>query len=94
VPTLGITRLNWDEETAGHIWVKHRVRPYEAEQVVFSSDKFVFRSRESRHLILGQTETGRYLLVVVENLRKGACELVTARDMTKKERRRYLKQRS
>ena len=93
VPTLRIRFLNWDEGTAEHIRRKHRVKPQEAEEVVFSRDKSVFRSRDDRYLILGQTEAGRYLLVVVENLHKGACDLVTAREMTRKERRRYLKQR-
>lgn len=88
---LRIMLLNWDEETAEHIWVKHRVRVSEAEQVAFSPDKTIFRSREGRYLILGQTEEGRYLLVVVENLHHGACDLVTAHEMTQKERRRYLK---
>lgn len=80
VPALRITLLNWDEQTAEHIWGKHRVRPQEAEQVVFSPDKFIFLSRDVRYLILGRTEAGRYLLVVVENLYKGACDLVTARE--------------
>jgi hypothetical protein len=90
---LRITQLRWNEETAEHIWVKHQVRPDEAEQVVFRPNKLVFRARDGRHIILGQTEAGRYLLAVVENLSKGACELVTARAMTKRERRRYLKQK-
>ena len=47
------------------------MRPQEAEEVVFSRDKSIFRSRDDRYLILGQTEAGRCLLVVVENLPKG-----------------------
>ena len=94
VSALQIRLLNWDEETAEHLWKKHRVRVHEAEQVVFSADKFIFRSRQGRYLILGQTEGGRYLLVVVENLYRRACDLVTAREMTPRERHRYLSQQS
>jgi uncharacterized DUF497 family protein len=89
---MRINSSHWDEETAEHLRSKHRVSPQEAEQVVFSRTKAVFRARDGRYLILGRTDAGRYLLVVVENLHKGACDLVTARDMTKKERRRYLEQ--
>lgn len=90
---MQIVSLNWDEETAKHIWTKHRVTLQEAKQVVFSRAKTIFRSRDKRYLLLGQTDAGRYLLVVVENLYKGVCDLVTAREMTKKERQRYLKQK-
>lgn len=90
---MRINSLNWDEETAEHLWSRHRVRPQEAEQVVFSRTKVVFQARDGRYLILGRTDAGRYLLVVVENLHGGACDLVTAREMTKKERRRYSEQR-
>lgn len=90
---MRITLLKWDDETATHIWVKHRVKLHEAEQVTFNPDKLVFRSRDDRHILLGRTAAGRYLLVVVENAHRDACDLVTARDMTQKERRRYLKQK-
>lgn len=90
---MRITALNWDEETAEHLWSKHQVTPQEAEEVVFSRAKAVFRAHDGRYVILGQTNAGRYLLLVVENLYRGMCDLVTAREMTKKERRRYLEQR-
>ena len=71
-----------------HIWSNHRVAPEEAEEACFSQ-VFAVRGRDRSYAIYGQTEAGRYLLVVLYPRRQGVYSLATARDMTRSERRRY-----
>jgi uncharacterized DUF497 family protein len=42
-------------------------------------------------ILLGQTEEGRYLFIVLARRRSGHYRVVTAREMTDNERRRYRK---
>ena len=84
---MKITRLVWDDENVGHI-ARHSVTPQEVEAACFSKP-LVFRSKKGRYLVLGRTEAGRCLLVVVRYVGRGRGRVVTARDMTKSERRRF-----
>lgn len=52
------------------------------------------RTREDRYLVVGQTQAGRYLSIVIADRSGGVFALVTARDSTDNERRRYQKRRS
>jgi len=83
-----ITALAWDEENIAHI-AKHNVSPREVEEVCFSSSHVIFRAAGGRYIVLGQTDAGRYLKVVVHLQRRGPARVITALDMSKKERRRY-----
>ena len=49
----------------------------------------VRRGREGLYEVYGQTAAGRYLLVVLAYVGSGIGRVVTARDMTVAERRRY-----
>ena len=49
------------------------------------------RAKYGRYLILGQTEAGRYLTLVVAPLGGARGKLITARTMTDVERRFYLR---
>lgn len=81
--------LYWDDENISHIQ-RHRVAPNEAEQVIFSSSSRIRRGRGQKiYYILGQTEAGRFLFIVLKVWRGGVGRVVTARDMTDKERRWY-----
>ena len=75
---------------------KHNVEKYEAE-AVFWNDPFYRRSREihgeTRYLALGETDEGRYLVVVYEIISATEILLITARDMEPEERRQYVKRR-
>ncbi|MCI2437242.1 BrnT family toxin [Candidatus Acetothermia bacterium] len=84
-----VTSLAWDDENVEHI-ARHRVSPAEVEQVCFAAEKVVLRAeRAGRYVILGRTEAGRYLTVVVTTPRQGRVRVITARDMSDRERRRY-----
>ena len=71
-----------------HIWVKHRVTLEEVEEVCSSHPLFI-RGRDKSYAVYGQTESGRYLLVVLFPKGQGVYSLATAREMTEVERRYY-----
>lgn len=86
-----ITALIWDDENVEHI-AKHQVSPAEVEEVCFGTEKVVLRAeRAGRYVVLGRTEAGRYLTVVVTAPHKGRARVITAREMSSKERRKYAK---
>jgi uncharacterized DUF497 family protein len=86
-----IRDLNWDEENLDHI-AAHTVEPDEVEDVCYGS-ALIERASEGKHVLLGQTADGRYLFVVVAHKGKGVFRVITARDMTESERRRFSRRR-
>jgi uncharacterized DUF497 family protein len=65
-----IDELLWDDWNEDHV-AKHGVDPIEVEDVVFDPSSRVLRTRgaeQRRYVVLGLTEAGRYLLVVLEPL--------------------------
>ena len=87
------TGFDWDEANAIKIWNKHQVTPVKCEQVFFNRPLVAGfdekHSREEvRRYVLGQTDTGRRLFVVV-TVRGRRMRVVTARDMSKRERKVY-----
>ncbi|RMF29930.1 MAG: BrnT family toxin [Chloroflexi bacterium] len=86
---MRIEDLLWDEANIAHI-ARHRVEAYEVEEAIWG-DPHVRRGRgEKRYRVYGQTEAGRYLFIVIERVRGTLYYVVTARDMTDRERRLYL----
>ena len=67
---------------------QHGVSVAEVEEVVFGTP-LVNRVRERRYGLIGQTEAGRYLTVILAPRGRGVYGLVTAREATQAERRRY-----
>jgi uncharacterized DUF497 family protein len=62
------------------------------EETCFSEDRHVRRGRDGLYKVFGQTQSGRYLLVVLADGGSGVCRVVTAREMTDSERRLYRRQ--
>lgn len=90
--TLRITDFEWDDANIEHIG-RHRVSPDKAEQVL-QNRPVVRRSRSGRYVAIGQTDEGRYLVVVFEVRRAGRARVVTARPAQSEERRLYRRERS
>ena len=73
--------------------VKHRVSDDECEEVFFNlplvldSDE-AHSQHEDRYYVLGQTHAGRNLFVAL-TMRGTQIRVISARDMTRKERRAY-----
>ena len=87
-PAVG---LLWDEWNEEHI-ARHHVTPTEVEDVTFGAP-WVLRARgRDTWAHYGQTDAGRYLLVILAQRGAGWYYPVTARDMTDAERRRYRQQ--
>ena len=83
-----IKKLIWDEWNIAHI-ARHNVESEEVQEVCSGRNLFE-RGRDGTYQITGQTESGRYLNIVVVPRENGFYP-VTARDADKKERRRFKK---
>jgi uncharacterized DUF497 family protein len=89
-----ITEIIWLEEVEDKIIRKHRVWPEEAEDVLVGHPHVRFMERghrpgEDLYAAFGQTTEGRYLAVFFLQKQADTALVVTARDMTDKETRRY-----
>ena len=87
---MKITVLVWDDENVAHI-ARHGVRPTEVEEVCFGSQKVLLRTRVGRYAVLGRSEIGRYLKVILTLPVRGRSRVITAREMSVNERHYYLK---
>lgn len=81
----GFTWLDWVVEK---IIVKHNVYPQEVEEAFFNPPYKVRQGEETKYLMFGRSDEGRYLAIVFvwEGRR---VKIITARDMTDAERRFY-----
>ena len=83
----------WDEGNSDKNWIKHRVLKFECEQVFFNkplviSDLEKVSDDEKRLYLLGRTDPDRKLFVVF-TIRNNLVRVISARDMSKKEREIY-----
>ncbi len=93
-----IRELRWRDDRVEHI-ARHDVVPAEVEAaVLYDPEVLLERAGLARrdpsqtvYVVLGRTEAGRYLMVVLIHEGGGVAMPVTARDMDAKERRRYLR---
>ena len=93
---LELEGFDWDEATLAKNWEKHRVTPWECEQVFFNvplvvADDLAHSTVEPRIYVLGQTDAERRLFIVF-TMRKRRVRVISARDMSPKERRAYHEQ--
>lgn len=88
---MRIYELVIDPEREEHL-ARHNVTPEEAEEVAFGRHA-TYRTRQDRFGLVGQTDAGRYLTVIVASRGEGVYGLVTARDASQPERRLYQKRR-
>lgn len=88
---LYVQEILFDDWNEDHI-AQHSVIPEEVEEVCLG-DPFVSRTREGRLRVIGQTEAGRYLTVILAPRGGGVYYPITARDATKAERRLYRRQK-
>ena len=79
--------FEWDSVNIVHI-AEHRVTPTEAEEACYNKP-LIFRSRLERYYVLGRTDNGRYLTVIIAPKNKNIVRVITARDMSDTERQRF-----
>ena len=92
-PLSGCTGFDWDEGNADKSWERHRVSQSECEEALFLQPLVVAADRrhskvESRFFALGQTTIGR-LLFIVFTIRGERVRVISARPMSRRERRAY-----
>ncbi len=85
--------FDWDEANQEKNWTKHQVSSMECEQVFFNLPLLVVEDlkhsqREKRYYLLGKTDEAR-LLFIVFTVRKKLVRVISARDMSRKERKVY-----
>jgi uncharacterized protein len=78
-------RFWWDEENIEHI-ANHGVEPLEAEAVIEYAT-LIRKAGRGKYVAYGQTDSGRYLMVVYAPKENRRLRVVTARDMTPAEKR-------
>ena len=90
---MKIERISWDQETVDHI-SNHSVSPEEVEEVLFNDTDLplIMRGKEGKYLAYGKTNGGRFLLVVWAS-RYRKTKIITAGDMSKKEKQLYKRRR-
>jgi uncharacterized DUF497 family protein len=87
---LKIQSFEWNERNTEHI-ARHYITPEEVEEVFL--DALFRKGREGRLLAYGVSGAGRYIFVVTAIQTGGIARVITARDMTKPERRYYLREK-
>ena len=87
------TGFQWDQHNAVKNWERHQTSVPECEEVFFNSPLVVqddpkHSRREPRFYCLGQTDAGRPLFVVF-TVRGTLIRVISARDMSRKEKEVY-----
>lgn len=85
-----IDSFDWDEGNTSKNWLKHQVTPSECEEAFFNKPLLVaddpsHSEREARYFALGRTNAGR-LLFLAFTYRGTKIRVISARDMSRKER--------
>lgn len=84
----------WLADVVDKLTVKHNVSQDEAEEVFFNRVRYRFvekgkRTGEDVYAALGQSDAGRYLIVLFIHKSDHSALILSARDMERRERRFY-----
>lgn len=87
------TGFQWDEGNAEKNWLRHQVSRAECEQVFFNLPLVTVvddrhSQQERRYFALGQTDGGRRLFLVF-TVRDDLVRVISARTMSRRERKAY-----
>jgi uncharacterized DUF497 family protein len=85
--------FDWDEHNTRKNWEKHQIMPGECEQVFFNRPLMEgpdseHSLQEQRYYVLGRTNDGRRVFIAF-TIRGQLIRVISARDMSKRERRQY-----
>jgi len=91
---MNITGYIWREDVIDKLAWKHQIQPEEVVDVFKNKPRVERLERghrlgEDLYVAFGRTDAGRYLTIFFIHKKNGQALINTARDMTKKERRRY-----
>ena len=90
---LECTGIDWDEGNADKNWERHGVADFECEEIFLNQPLIVrhdpkHSQHEARFYALGRTDENRPLFVAF-TVRRKLIRVISARAMTRKERRIY-----
>ena len=85
--------FEWDEGNSDKNWIRHQVSRFECEELFFNQPLIVksdtkHSELEIRYYSLGRTDSNRFLFISF-TLREKLIRVISARDMTQKERKKY-----
>jgi hypothetical protein len=85
--------FDWDGGNIEKNWQKHQVSPAECEQIFFNhplviQDDMQHSDTEKRFYALGKTDMKRFLFIAF-TVRNNLIRVISARDMSRKERRLF-----
>ena len=83
-----IRQLIWDDWNVEHV-SRHNVVPNEVEYSLADEHAVFLRARHGRVMVLGKAEKRLIATVMNEQAAQGIFYVITARDMSKKERTFY-----
>ena len=91
---MKVTGIIWLRDVVDKLSWKHNVTTDEVEEIFTGSPRYRLVESgdvegEDLYAALGQTEAGRYLTVYFVRKKTGEALVISARDMTRKERRAY-----
>jgi uncharacterized DUF497 family protein len=86
MPDWSFPDFEWDDENSDHLIARHDVYPEEAEQVFYN--RAYIRRGKDVYYAMGVTNDGRYLFLVLV-YRRECVRVISARTMTREERRAY-----
>jgi uncharacterized DUF497 family protein len=92
---MRVDGFEWDENNVVKNILNHDTYPDEIEDSFYNRYK-LRRAFQQRYLLYGVTDVGRYLFVMFvmkKQAKKNLVRVISARDMTKKERQYYLRQK-
>ncbi len=95
---MRIDEIIWLQQFVEKLAVKHGVEKTEVEEVLANRPYFRFVSKgnqpgEDVYSAMGQTDAGRYLIVFFIRKSDRRVLIISARDMTRTERRNYERQK-
>jgi len=85
--------FDWDQGNISKNWEKHKVTPVQCEELFFNMPLIVqsvdqHSGDERRYFALGKADDERYLFIVF-TIRGKRIRVISARDMSRKERKVY-----
>ena len=85
--------FDWDKGNIDKNLLKHKVSPAECEQIFFNhplvaQDDIIHSRTEKRFYALGRTDSRRTLFIVF-TVRNSLIRIISARDMSRKEREAF-----
>ncbi len=93
---MKIKGIIWFDDIIEKLIQKHNVQQHEVREVLVNMPRFRFvekghRAGENLYAAMGQTDSGRYLIIFFVYKTDKRALILSARDMTKAERKLYEK---